>query len=290
MKVYYECVPCFLRQAKEALDLTSADENLKLEIMMEILEFLSKELSKNSVSNDIGTRIHHIIKNKTGNNDPYFNLKNKGNKIALSLLPEIKELLIQEEDNLEAYVRAAITGNLIDFSALGVKSNISQIMSKTLHKPLIINHLSNLTKCLETENYLLYLVDNTGEIVFDKLLIEKIKKEYDIKVIVAVKEKPILNDACLDDVLNIGLDDVVDKIVSIGTDSVGINFSMISNEFLTIFNNAPLIISKGLGNYEGLSERKYHNKSVFCLLNVKCNSTSHNIGAPKGSNVLFQLK
>lgn len=289
MKVYYECVPCFLRQAKETLDLTDADDELKLEIMEEILEFLSKEFSKDAVSNNLGTRMHHIIKNRTGNNDPYINLKHDGNKIALSLLPEIKKLL-KEDDGIEAHIRAAITGNLIDFSSLGVNCNISEIMAKTLHQPLIINHLKELVKHLNSKDYLLYLVDNTGEIVFDKLLIEKIKKEYNIKIILAVKEKPILNDACMEDILEIGLNEIVDDVVSIGTDSVGLDFSLISDEFLKIFNNAPLVISKGLGNYEGLSEKKYPNKAVFCLLNVKCNSTSHNIGAPKGSNVLFQLK
>ena len=289
MKVYYECVPCFLRQAKETLDLTDVNDELKLEIMGEILEFLSKEFSKDAVSNDIGTKMHHIIKNKTGNNDPYINLKRDGNKMALALLPEIKKLL-NENDSLESYLRAAITGNLIDFSSLGLNCNISEIMSKTLHQPLIINHLSELVKHLETEDYVLYLVDNTGEIVFDKLLIEKIKKEYGIKIILAVKEKPILNDACMEDVLEIGLNEVVDEIVSIGVDSVGIDFELISDEFLTIFNNSPLVISKGLGNYEGLSEKEYPDKAVFCLLNVKCNSTAYNIRAPKGSNVLFQLK
>lgn len=289
MKVYYECAPCLLRQAKEAIDLTDVNDELKLEIMREILTFLSNEFSEDAVSNNLGTRMHHIIKNRTGNNDPYINLKYDGNKMALALLPEIKKLL-NEDDSLEAYIRAAITGNLIDFSSLGLNCNISEIMAETLHKPLIINHLPKLIKYLQREDYLLYLVDNTGEIVFDKLLIEKIKKEYDIKVILAVKEKPILNDACREDVLEIGLNEVVDEIVSIGVDSVGVDFSLISNEFLTIFNNAPLIISKGLGNYEGLSEKKYINKPVFCLLNVKCNSTAHNIGAPKGSNVLFQLE
>jgi hypothetical protein len=289
MKIYYECVPCFLRQAKETLDLTSASDELKFEIMGEILELLSNEFSKDAVSNDLGTKMHHIIKNRTKNEDPYQKLKHDGNKMAISLLPEIESLL-SKDDSLESYFRAAITGNLIDFSSLGLECNIQEIMSKTLHNPLIINHSPNLVKSLEEEEELLYLVDNTGEIVFDKLLIEKIKKEYNIKIILAVKEKPILNDACMEDVLEIGLDEVVDKIVSIGVDSVGIDFPLVSNEFLKIFDNAPLVISKGLGNYEGLSEKSYPNKKVFCLLNVKCQSTSHNIGAPKGSNVLFQLK
>ena len=96
MKVYYECLPCFLRQAKETLDLTDANDELKLEIMQEILKFLSKEFSKDSVSNNLGTRMHHIIKNKTKNNDPYINLKHDGNKIALSLLPEITPHPLQQ--------------------------------------------------------------------------------------------------------------------------------------------------------------------------------------------------
>jgi len=133
----------------------------------------------------------------------------------------------------------------------------------------------------------LYLVDNTGEIVFDKLLLEKIK-EYDVDITVAVKEKPILNDACLEDALDAGIDELAD-IISIGTDSVGIVQSMISPEFKDYFENSPFIISKGMGNYEGLTEMNLDGQDVFILLCTKCKAISKDLGIGESSHILSKL-
>ncbi len=286
MKIYYECAPCFLRQAQEALDLATDDENLKIEIMTEITAFLGREFHKSAVSNVIGTSIHRIIKEKTGNNDPYLHIKGKCNEIAEDFLPQLIEFLHGEE-NLEMFVKAAIVGNLIDFGALGVNCDPSNLMVDTLKKPLVINHTLELEKSLKSVKTVLYLADNTGEIVFDKLLIKKME-EYDVEVTVAVKEKPILNDACLNDAYQVGLDGMA-KLVSTGTDSIGVIYEQVSSEFQHMLDNAELIISKGLGNYEGLSEIDFGEKPVFCLLSTKCSPTSRDLGVAEGSSVIVKL-
>ncbi|MDI6724643.1 MAG: DUF89 domain-containing protein [Methanobacterium sp.] len=286
MKVYYECAPCFLRQAKEALDLATNDENLKIEVMEELLEIIYNEFRQDAVSNEIGTKIHRTIKNRTKNDDPYLLEKEKGNEIALKFLPKIKEL-IKENDGLETYVKAAIVGNIIDFGALGVNFDIEKGIIENMNEGIALNHVNELEKELKTAKNVLYLADNNGEIVFDKLLIEKLK-EYDVNVTVALKEYPILNDACIEDAIQIGLNEVA-ELVSTGTDSIGILYADISKEFKEIFKNSDMVISKGLGNYEGLTAMELGDKPVFCLLNAKCNPIAKDIGVNVGDSVVLKL-
>lgn len=286
MKVYYECAPCFLRQAKEALDLATDEESLKMEIMEEISDILAQEFRYGAVSNAIGTSIHRLIKERTGNDDPYLDIKGKCNKVAGEFLPQMIEILNDKKD-LEIFVKAAILGNLIDFGALGVHFDPLKMMKDNIKAPLVINHTQDLEKCLKSVKSVLYLADNTGEIVFDKLLIEKIQ-EYDVEVTVALKEKPILNDACLVDAYQTGLDKVA-NLITTGTDSVGVIYNQVSPEFQKMLDESELIISKGLGNYEGLTEMNFGKKDVFCLLNAKCGPTSRDIGVNIGSNVMVKI-
>jgi uncharacterized protein with ATP-grasp and redox domains len=286
MKVYYECAPCFLRQAKEALDLATDNQSLKMEIMEELVGVVYNDFHKGAVSNVVGTRIHRIIKDRTGNEDPYLLEKRKGNDIALKFLPKIKKIL-NGRDGLEIYIKAAITGNLIDFGALGVNFDVEKAICKNMEKEITLNQIDELENELKSAKNVLYLADNSGEIVFDKLLIEKLK-DYDVDVTVALKEKPILNDACIDDAVQIGMDEVA-KLVSTGTDSIGILYADISEEFKKIFEEADLVISKGLGNYEGITEMELGDKPVFCLFNVKCNAVAKSVGANVGDNVVLEL-
>ena len=286
MKVYYECAPCFLRQAKEALDLATDDESVKIEVMEELVRIVFKDFNREAVSNEVGTKIHRTIKDKTGNPDPFLLEKKRCNKIAMDFLPKIKKL-IEEGKGLESYVKAAILGNLIDFGALGVNADVEGMIAVTMKKGLAVNHVKELENELRKVENVLYLADNTGEIVFDKLLIKKLK-EYDVHVIVALKEKPILNDACIEDAIEIGLGEVA-ELVSTGTDSIGIIYGDISEEFKKIFEDADMVISKGLGNYEGLTAMKLGEKPVFCLLNVKCTPIAKDIGVNLGDNVVLKL-
>ncbi len=286
MKVYYECAPCFLRQAKEALDLATDNQSLKMETMEELVKVVYADFNKEAVSNVVGTKIHRIIKDRTGNEDPYIVKKRKGNEIALKFLPKIEKIL-KEKNGLESYIKAAITGNLIDFGALGVNFDVEKGITQNMEKGIALNQVKDLENELKSAKNVLYLADNSGEIVFDKLLIEKLK-EYDIDVTVALKEKPILNDAGIKDALQIGLDEVA-KLVSTGTDSIGILYTDISEEFKEIFDNSDLVISKGLGNYEGLTAMELGNKPVFCLLNAKCSPVAKDIGVNLGDNVVLKL-
>lgn len=286
MKVHYECAACYIRQAREALDLATSDESLKMEIMEDIIQTLGENFRNGAVTNQMGTAMHRNIKKKTGNRDPYQDQREKCNQIAQQFLPLIVKLL-EDDNSLKNYLKAAITGNIIDFGALGLETDIKDLILKNMQKDLAIDHSAQLEKELKKAQNVLYLADNIGEIVFDKLLIEKIK-EYQVKVIMALKEEPILNDACIPDALKIGLDAVA-GLISIGTDSIGIIYSEISPQFREIFQNADLVIAKGLGNYEGLDEMDLGEKPVFCLLNAKCKPVAREIGVKTGDSVVMRI-
>ncbi|MGZ7115961.1 MAG: damage-control phosphatase ARMT1 family protein [Methanobacterium sp.] len=286
MKAYYECAPCFLRQAKEALDLATDEEAVKMVVMEELVKIVCNDFNPQAVSNEIGTKIHRTIKDRTGNEDPYILEKRKGNEIALKFLPRIRKI-IEVNHELETYAKAAIVGNLIDFGALGVDYDVETGIISNMGSDIALNHVSELEKELKNAKSVLYLADNNGEIVFDKLFIQKLT-EYDVDVTVALKEKPILNDACVEDAEQIGLDKVA-KLVSTGTDSIGIIYGDMSDEFKEIFNKADVVIAKGLGNYEGLTAMELGTKPVFCLLNAKCGPIARDIGVNIGDNVVIKL-
>ncbi len=286
MKVYYECAACFLRQTREALDLATDDEYMKMDITEKVLKLVSETYRRGAVSNVIGTEVHRTIKNETGNQDPYSREREMSNDIALDFLPQVEKILGDKND-LENCVKIAIAGNIIDFGALGLDMDMESLIIKTMEKDPTINNSNELENELKISKTVLYLADNIGEIVFDKILIEKIN-EYDVDVTVALKEKPILNDACIDDALRIGLDKVA-RLTSTGTDSIGVIESDVSPEFMDLFNKSDMVIAKGLGNYEGLGEMDLEDKPVYCLLNAKCKPVARDIGVNLGDNIVLKL-
>ena len=285
MKISYECGPCFLRQAREAMDLSTDDENLKMETMEEIFKYLGGVFKEGTNSNKTGSVMHKIIKQKTGCTDPYYREKIEGNEIALKYLPDVKEIL-KEDNSLENYVKIAIIGNILDFGAFTLDDDIESVIKSSLKKELTIKDIDEFENSLKTHDKVLYMVDNTGEIVFDKLLLEKIK-QYNLDITIAVKSEPILNDACMPEALDAGLDEF-GKIVEIGCGTVGYVDSEISDEFREIFNSHEFVISKGMGNYEGLTEIDLSDKDIYFLLCAKCNTISRDIGVNLHDMLLFK--
>jgi hypothetical protein len=285
LKISYECGPCFLRQAREAMDLSTDDEVLKMEIMEDIFKFLSNNFELDTNSNSTGSAMHKMIKQRTGCRDPYRKEKIEGNEIALKYLPDVKKIL-DEDDSLENHVKIAIIGNILDFGAFTLDDDIESVIKTALEKDLAVKDIDEFEESLKTHDKVLYLVDNTGEIVFDKLLLAKIR-QYGLDITIAVKSEPILNDACMEEALDAGLDEY-GEIVEIGCGTVGYVDSEISDEFREIFNNHRFVISKGMGNYEGLTEIDLSDKDIYFLLCAKCNTISKDIGVNLHDMLLFK--
>ena len=276
MKTYLDCFPCLLRQALEAARMAGADEErqrLILDRTMALLQGASLE----SKPPEIGDGVHRIVRQLTGDDDPYAAVKAESTREALRLYPRLKALVAEDGDRLERAIRIAIAGNVIDF-ATGADFDIEEGLERILNQPFAINDIAAFRKALSEARSVLYLGDNAGETVFDRMLIEAL----DVPVIYAVKGGPIINDATVDDALAAGLDEVA-EVVSTGSDAPGTILSRCSAEFRALYERAELVIAKGQANYETLSEE---GGQLFFLLKVKCPVIARDIGAPVGSIVL----
>lgn len=285
MKVNYECASCMLRQSREAIEHATDDYEKRMDVTLKVLEYMDDNFKKNINSNKLGTDLHQMIMKETNNYDPYKELREEGNRVAKKLIPMINEL-IQKDNNLENYIKIAVAGNIIDFGALEENTDMESLLKKQITKKPAINDSKKLDKDLQKATTILYLTDNGGEIVFDKLLIQKIKEDYNVDIILASKENPILNDAMVSDAKELNLEKYA-HVISIGASSVGVVKDYISDELKEYMNSVDLIISKGMGNYEGLTEMSIETP-VYFLLTVKCNVISREIGVPVGSPVILK--
>ncbi len=285
VKVNYECASCMLRQSREAIEHATENHEKRMDVTLKVLNFMNENFRKGTNSNKLGTDLHHMIMTETNNNDPYKKLREEGNEIAQRLIPMVNEL-IEKDESLENYVKIAVAGNVIDFGALDENTDMESLLKRQITRKPAINETKSLDMDLKKAKNILFLTDNGGEIVFDKLLIKKIKEDYDVNITVALKENPILNDALIPDAEKLNIDKYA-HIISTGASSVGVVKDYISKELKEYMDSVDLIISKGMGNYEGLTEMHIETP-VFFLLTTKCNVISREIGVPLGSPVIVK--
>jgi len=276
MKTYLECIPCFFEQALRAGRIATADEKL-LKHLLDELGLMLKNIPLESTPPETGRLIYRMVRNVTGNPDPFRELKRQSTQHALDLYPSLKKIMDESSDSLLTAIRIAIAGNVIDFGA-SAAFNIDTEIKKALEKNFAICDYSAFRSYLARSKQILYIGDNAGETVFDRLLIEQMNKP----VIYAVRETPVINDATFDDAIQAGIGRVA-TIVSSGTDAPGAVLSTCSPKFRQLLGQSEFVIAKGQGNYEGLSDESH---AVFCLLKVKCKIMADNIGVMKGDIVL----
>ncbi len=279
MKTYFDCIPCFLRQAIDVAKHVSDDETLHEHVIREVLKYLA-EMDLLKTPPEMGQRIHRLIRELTGNDDPYFEAKKQSNTMALDLLPKLRAQMEKSGDPLEMAIRFAIAGNILDFGAL---RNVSkEILLETIDQSTelpIDGDVDAFRDAADSASRILYLADNAGEIVFDRLLVEQIGPD---KITVAVKGSPTINDATMHDAEATGLTELVD-VIDNGSDVPGTLLDECSDEFREHFNKADLVIAKGQGNYETLSEV---DKDIFFILKIKCPVIAVDIGCELWSMVL----
>ena len=280
MKTYLDCIPCFVRQGLDAARLVSGDEQIHEQVVRQVLR-LTVDLDMSQTPPAMGQQIHRLIRELTGNEDPYRDLKKQHNRFALELYDLLEPTVHSTEDPLETAVRLAIAGNIID---LGVKTTISDSdIQKTINDSLTASFdqamIEQLRSDAECAQNILYLADNAGEIVFDRLLIEQLPTE---KVTVVVKGKPVINDATMEDAKFVGLTKIV-EVIDNGSDAPGTILETCSREFRDRFEEADLILAKGQGNYETLSDS---DRNIFFILKAKCPVIARDIGCEIGDMIL----
>jgi len=280
MRIYLDCISCFVRQAIDAARLATDDEQIHKMVVDEVLK-LADDLDMSQTPPVIGQQIHRLIRNLVGSDDPYHKIKKQFNSLALNLYPDLRKQIANSNNTFETAVRLAIAGNIID---MGVKSSLSEsevkkTISDSLTDYLDNKQVENLKTAVTKAEKILYLTDNAGEIVFDHLLIEQMPID---KITVAVKGSPIINDATMEDANVTGLSRIV-EVIDNGSDAPGTVLDDCSQSFRDSFEDADLVIAKGQVNYETLSNV---DKNIFFILKAKCHVIAGDLGCEVGEMIL----
>jgi uncharacterized protein with ATP-grasp and redox domains len=265
-----------MEQALRAGRIATNDEKKIKRLLDEVGRMLSS-IPLESSPPESGKVIYQKVSEITGIPDPYKEIKRESTEKALALYPSLKNEVKKEKDTLLTAIRIAIAGNVIDFGA-NSNFNLEQEIYEILRKDFAICDYEKFKVQLNESNEILYIGDNAGECVFDRVLIEEMKKP----VTYVVRDVPIINDATYEDAIQAGIDKVA-TIISSGTDAPGTILGTCNDEFKKIYDNAKFIISKGQGNYEALSNER---RPIFFLLKVKCHVLANDIGVDEGDVIL----
>jgi len=280
MKTYFDCIPCFIRQALDSVRLITDDENIHEEIIISAMK-MAVDMDLRKSPPEMAKKIHRLIRQLTGIDDPYKEIKASFNAFAMQMYPKAKKYIEESDDKIEAAVKFAIAGNIIDFGVnAGLKNHhVHEAIDKSLETPIEPKALQRFKDAVAQAENILYLGDNAGEIVFDKLLIEQLPTE---KITFAVRGKPIINDITMEDAEFVSMTDLV-AVIDNGDDAPGTILEDCSRQFQDKFAQADLIIAKGQGNYETLSEV---DKNIFFVLKAKCEVIAQHLGCEVGSMIL----
>ncbi len=276
MKTYLDCLPCFVEQALRTSRIATNNDKLIKQVLDEV-GGLIKEIPMENTPAESGMLVYRTIRKITGVADPYRVIKQQHIAEAKALYPELEKMVAEAKYPLLRAIRIAIAGNVID---LGINKAFDLVadIKKILSQDFAVFDYEAFQKEIAAAENVLYIGDNAGESVFDKLLIKQLKKP----VKYAVRSHPIINDVTLKDARASGLDEVAELINS-GSEAPGTILSQCTPEFLKVYREADVVISKGQGNYEGLSDEK---RTIFFLLKAKCHVIAGDLGVKEGDIVL----
>lgn len=263
MRIKPDCIICVMRQCLEASSLAGADEETTLDIIKEISKLIPN-FNTLDTPMSITMAMHRVVRKITGIDDPYKKVKKEYNEKGKQAYPYLLELLQRSDNKLETAVKIAIAGNIVDY-ALPIEKDLDKSLQTALETSLPSRDWNLFEGELKNSRRLLYLLDNAGEVFYDKVFIEYLLGNgYDVTAV--VRGGPAINDATIDDAIYAGLDKIT-KIITTGIDTVGFIFEQASPIFLKALDEAELIIAKGQANLESLDETDY---PAFFLLKAKC--------------------
>ncbi|MBP6978200.1 MAG: ARMT1-like domain-containing protein [Bacteroidales bacterium] len=282
--MHTDCINCFIEQANKLFTKFGIDDALARDIIVRFRVFVDEHKNNDLLAPEAACFMHRLIKNTIHIDNIYKKEKEDYNDLLLNLEEEIRDIIKKSDDPFQTALRYALAGNIIDFGPLGT-FNIFEALSAAVSKEPEIDHSLLMKSELKKASTVLYLGDNAGEIVLDKLFIETIQHP---NLYFAVRGENIINDVTLEDAVKVGMTEVT-HVISNGYDAPSTLINHCSMEFRKIVDDADIIISKGQGNLEGLMD--VSDKKTFFLLMVKCNVIAEMIGVhEKNVIVLFNQK
>ena len=283
MRTHLECISSFIKQSLEAARMATDDEEIQTEVLQEVMNYLQNVSLKNSPP-ELSREVHKIIREITGSKDPYKKVKDESNEMAKKDYLYLKKLVIESDDPLLMAIKLSVVGNVIDFGTTN-RFNVDDMIDNALKQEFDTSSYPEFKRALEQSETILFLADNTGEIFFDKLLLEELAKRQK-QITYVVKANPIINDALVGDAEFAGIDKIATIIEGDSgqkLSSPGMILLYASKNFLEIFESSDMVLSKGQGNYEGLSDV---DRDVFFMLVVKCPLVAQDIGCEVGKLIL----
>lgn len=279
LKVAYDCIPCAIGSLITLFNRGLIPEEQQEKAIRALLKYFS-DVNFNQSPPALGREMHRIIRKILNDPDPYQEIKKEFNSLMLKYYPDLKAQVTTAADPFLLALRLAIAGNIIDFGP-NHSFNVHNTLRQAKSVKLAVDHSQQLRTAIKNASMLFYIADNAGEIVMDRLFLETIKHS---NVYFAVRGAPIINDVTIADAQQTGIDKIA-TIISNGDDAPGTILKNISPQFREIFNSADLIISKGQGNYEGLSGC---NKNIYFLLMAKCDHVANHLGVRKGDFLVMR--
>ena len=283
MRTYKKCLLCFERQAADVCVMSKLDEK-QTQTVLHAVRAKIKTFSCNRPPIEMAVDIHDLIRSYSGMTDPYSNIKKEANNVCQKCVPELTRIIARSLTPMKTAVQLAIAGNIIDCGAYGLRAvaraKMLEIIENALAQPLHGDDVDDFKCLINHAKQILYIGDNAGECFFDVSLLKLIPSG---KLTYAVRGGPVLNDATIEDARTAGINRIC-RLIDTGDNAPGILLERCSNEFRHFFEKSDLIISKGQGNYESLSETT--NKAIVFLTKVKCEVIADDIGYPLDSNVI----
>ncbi len=277
MRVTLECIPCIVNSFVRLITTGILPEEKKESGMRNLLNFLA-EADYSQSPPALAKEMHLMIRRILMNPDPYKDIKKKSNSEMVELYAKFTKMVEQADDPVDMALRLAVAGNVIDFGSQH-QLNVMETINRIVHSELAIDDSLQLRKDLSLAHSVLYIGDNCGEIVLDKLFIETVGHQ---NICFVVRGGPIINDATREEALAIGMDHLA-EVITTGDDAPGALLESASHEFRQIFKKADVIISKGQGNLEGLMNR---DQNIYFLLVVKCDLIAEHLGVRTGDFVV----
>jgi len=288
LKIGVDCPECLVHRGLMEISKSTEDREKRIRAAAAVLKVIAENLQVNAVPGVIGTMREAVIRRETGNPDLYATDKHVSNIQVLRLIPKLEEKVANVNEGFERFKLAArfsTIGNLIEFDILGYNAKLDELDSQFQGVRFGIDDSDEAFRLAKLSKRVLFLTDNAGEIAFDKVLVKELKR-VGLSVTVGVKSAPIMNDATRDDAIQVGLDRVADRVMVTGEACVGLLFDNTSPEFRQALGESDLIVAKGMGHYETMTERDW-TQPVLHLLVAKCRPVAANLGIEKGQGAIY---